>query len=198
MDILHLISSPRKKESFSIRLGNEIVNRLLNKHPGSKVVTSDLTQMNLPHLEEVHLRSFGTEIGSRTQEEEEAIRYSDEAIKDLFAADTIVIGVPMYNFSIPSALKAWLDHILRAGKTFRYTSSGVEGLVEDKKVYLAIASGGVYSDGPMHSFDFTEPYLRKVLGFIGISDVEVFRVEGVALPELKDAAYGDTLSTLSV
>lgn len=106
----------------------------------------------------------------------------------MFEADIIVIGVPIYNFNIPSALKAWLDHLVRAGKTFSYQTGRPEGLVKDKKVYLAIASGGVYSDGPMKSYDFAEPYLRAVLGFIGITDITTFRVEGTNVPDLKETA----------
>ena len=88
----------------------------------------------------------------------------------------------MYNFGIHSTLKAWIDHIARAGQTFKYTDQGPVGLIENKKVYLAIATGGIYSQGEMKAFDFTEPYLRAVLGFLGLTDVTAFRAEGVNLP----------------
>lgn len=198
MKILHLISSPRNESSFSIKLGREIVERLQSKYPNTIVKTHDLTKTPFPHLEELHLKSFMSEPESRTQDQEEAIKHSDVAIKELMEADIIVIGVPMYNFSIHSTLKAWIDHVLRAGKTFKYTAAGPEGLVRNKKVFLAISSGGVYSKGPMHTFDFTEPYLRKALGFIGINDITVFRVEGVAIPELKDAAFDNAVETIVV
>jgi FMN-dependent NADH-azoreductase len=177
--ILNIISSPRKEHSFSIKLSNAVVEQLLAAHEDSTVQTHDLTNSPFPHLEESHLTSFFTPPDQRTPKHLEAVRHSDDAIKLIMEADMIVIGVPMYNFGIASTLKAWLDHILRAGITFRYSEQGVEGLVRDKKVYLCIATGGVYSDGPMKSYDFTEPYLRTVLGFAGMTDITVFRVEGV-------------------
>ncbi|WP_431209241.1 FMN-dependent NADH-azoreductase [Puia sp. P3] len=116
------------------------------------------------------------------------MRHSDEAIRDVFDSDILVIGAPMYNFSLPSALKAWIDHIVRAGKTFSYSEKGVAALVNGKKVYLVIASGGVFSEGPMKEHDFVEPYLRYILGFIGLTDITTIRVEGLAIPGLKDGA----------
>jgi FMN-dependent NADH-azoreductase len=198
MKILHVISSPRKEASFSIKLGNEIIERLLRKHPGSTVATHNLTETPFPHMEEVHLHSFFTEPGLRTPELVEAVKHSDEAIQELMDADIIVIGVPMYNFSIHSTLKAWLDHVMRAGVTFKYSEAGVEGLLKNKKVYLAVSSGGIYSDGPMQSFDFTAPYLLKVLNFIGITDVTTYRVEGVNLPTVKDKALDTAFEKIAV
>ncbi|GAA4305777.1 FMN-dependent NADH-azoreductase [Compostibacter hankyongensis] len=198
MKILHLISSPRGNSSFSIRLGREIVERLLEKHPGSTVKTHNLTQTPFPHLEEVHLNSFMTMPESRTPELAAAIMHSDQAITELKEADSIVIGVPMYNFGIHSTLKAWLDHIMRAGVTFSYTTDGPEGLIKNKKVYLAISSGGIYTDGPMKSYDFTEPYLRKVLSFIGLTDITTYRVEGVNLPDTKNHAFEDAVEQIAV
>lgn len=188
MKILHLISSSRGSESFSNKLGNSIVDKLLAKHPGATVMEHHLVKSPFPHLEEVHLASFFTPEENRSPEQLEAVRHSDEAIAELLEADRIVIDVPMYNFSIPSTLKAWIDHITRAGITFTYSDNGVEGLVKNKKAYLAISSGGIYSEGVMKDADFTEKYLRFILGFIGITDVEVFRVEGVNMPEFKDHA----------
>ena len=115
----------------------------------------------------------------RTPEQAKTIALSDALIDELFAADTIVMAVPMHNFAPPSTLKAWIDHIARAGRTFSY-SYGPEGLINGKRAIVVLASGGMYSNGPAKPFDFTEPYLRTVLGFIGIADVEVVRVEGVA------------------
>lgn len=198
MKILHLISSPRKEASFSIRLGNEIIERLQRKNPSSTVTTHNLTATPFPHMEEVHIASFFTEPEKRSRELVEAVRHSDEAIDELMAADIIVIGTPMYNFSIHSTLKAWLDHVMRAGVTFRYTEKGVEGLVRNKKVYLAISTGGIYSDGPMKSFDFTEPYLVKALGMIGITDITTYRVEGVSLPDIKEKALDNAFERIAV
>lgn len=198
MKILHLISSPRGQASFSIKLSNEVVKKLQAANPGSTVTVHDLTQTPFPHLEEVHLSSFYTPVENRSVEQTEAVKHSDQAIAELFEADTIVMGVPLYNFGIPSTLKAWIDHIARAGITFSYSEKGPEGLVKNKKVYLAISSGAVYSEGMMKPYDFTEPYLRSVLGFLGMTDITAFRVEGVNLPHLKDNALEKAINSITV
>ena len=198
MNILHVISSPRKAASYSIQLGNALVEELQAANPGSNVTVRDLTNKPFPHLEEVHLQSFFTPAENRTPEQQEAIRHSDEAIAELMSADVIVVGAPLYNFGIPSTLKAWIDHISRAGITFRYTANGPEGLVKGKKVYVALSSGGVYSEGPMAAYDFVAPYLKTFLGFLGMTDVEVARVEGTSVPELKDGAMEKALASVSI
>lgn len=196
--ILHLVSSPRGEASFSIKLGREIVAKIQALHPDSVVKEIDLTGQNVPHLAGHHLNAFFTPVEQRDEVLRSAAAYSDSAISDLLEADYIVIGAPMYNFAIPSSLKAWLDQICRAGVTFRYTAEGPEGLVTGKKVYLAVTTGGVYSDGPMTSYDFISPYLKAVLSFIGLTDITTFRVEGTALPDLKDVALEKGLASITV
>jgi len=186
--ILNIISSPRGTESNSIRLAEALIGKLTAQHPGSNVKTVDLVKTKFPHLEEAQLAGFFTPPDQHTEEHREAIRHSEEAIRDVFDSDILVIGAPMYNFSLPSALKAWIDHIVRAGKTFSYSEKGPAALVDGKKVYLLIASGGVYSDGPRKQNDFVEPYLRFILGFIGMTDVTTIRVEGLSVPGLKETA----------
>lgn len=187
--ILNIVSSTKGENSFSIKLSNAIIDKLVAVYPGSTVKNLDLTINSFPHLEESHLTSFYTPVEFHTPENKEALKHSDQAIKQIQESDIIVIGVPMYNFGIPSALKAWIDHVVRMGATFKYNSNGIpEGLVKNKKVYLAIASGGVYSEGAMKNYDFTESYLRAVLGFIGLTDIETFRVEGTVIPDLKEVA----------
>ena len=198
MNILNLISSPRGTESFSIKLGNAVVEKLQQAYPGSTVKTKDLTQKPFPHLEEVHLQSFFTPAESRSPELIEAVKHSDVAIAELRAADIIVIGVPIYNFNIPSTLKSWIDHIARAGETFSYSEKGPEGLVKNKKVYLAIASGAVFSEGPYKAYDFSEPYLRGVLGFLGMTDVTTFRAEGVKIPGLMETALENAIENIKL
>jgi FMN-dependent NADH-azoreductase len=195
--ILNIVTSIKGETSFSIKLSNAILDKLTTIYPGSQVFTHDLTKKPFPHLEESHLISFYTPEDKRTEEHREAVKHSDEAIKELMEADIIVIGVPFYNFGIPSTLKAWIDHIVRAGITFRYTEGSVEGFVTNKKVYLAIASGGIYSEGPMKGYDFAEPYLRTVLGFIGMTDIMAFRIEGTLMPEFKDTAVPKALNTVN-
>lgn len=198
MKILNLISSPRGEASSSIKLGNAIVEKLTAANPDSIVITHDLTSKPFPHLEEVHINSFFTPAENHTPEFEAAIKHSNEAIAELKAADVIVIGVPLYNFGIPSTLKTWIDHIARAGQTFSYSENGPEGLVKGKKVYLAISSGGVYSEGPMKAYDFTESYLRSVLGFLGMVDIVAYRAEGLSVPDLKDEALSKAIETIAL
>lgn len=198
MKILHLISSPRGEASFSVKLGKAIVSELQSAHPDHTLITHDLTATPFPHLEEAHITSFFTPEEKRTPELVEAVKHSDEAIAELMNADTIVIDAPMYNFGIPSTLKTWIDHVARAGKTFKYDGKTPEGLVKNKKVYLAISSGGVYSEGFMKAYDFTESYLRAVLGFMGMTDIKAFRVEGVKVPGLQETALNKAIEAIEL
>lgn len=196
--ILHIISSPRGESSNSIQLSNDIVKKLQVANPDNQLAVRDLTNHPFPHLEEAQLAAFFTPEDSRTAAHKTAIAHSDEAVKELFDADYIVIGVPFYNFSIPSTLKAWIDHIARAGVTFRYSEKGPEGLVKGKKVYLAIATGAIYSEGPYKAFDFAEPYLRAVLGFIGITDIITYRAEGLSIPGIKETAMEKAFGLINI
>ncbi|WEA02840.1 FMN-dependent NADH-azoreductase [Mucilaginibacter sp. SJ] len=198
MKILHLISSPRGEASFSVKLGKAIVSELQSAHPDHTLITHDLTATPFPHLEEAHITSFFTPEEKRTPELVEAVKHSDEAIAELMNADTIVIDAPMYNFGIPSTLKTWIDHVARAGKTFKYDGKTPEGLVKNKKVYLAISSGGVYSEGFMKAYDFTESYLRAVLGFMGMTDIKAFRVEGIKVPGLQETALNKAIEAIEL
>lgn len=195
--ILHVISSMNGDASYSLRLSEAIIEKLTTIYPNSKVFTRDLAKSPLPHLEAAHYVSFQTPEENRTAAQKEAVTTSDEAIKELMEADIIVIGVPLYNFGIPSTLKAWIDHITRAGVTFSYASGVPEGLIKNKQVYLAIAAGAVYSEGPFKTYDFTEPYLRKILGFIGMTDINTFRVEGLFVPGHKETAVPGALDRVA-
>lgn len=195
-NVLHIISSPRGSASFSIKLGNAIVAKIKATYPGSVVKESNLVEMQFPHLEEAQITSFFTPEEYRTPENKKAVLHSDEAINEIMEADIIVIGTAFYNFSIHSTLKAWIDHISRVDVTFRFTQNGPEGLIHGKKVYIAVASGGIYSEGEMQPFDFAAPYLKAILGFLGITDVTVFRVEGTEIPGIKDHALEKAISNI--
>ncbi|GAB3584120.1 FMN-dependent NADH-azoreductase [Hymenobacter daeguensis] len=198
MHILHIISSPRSN-SYSTRLGHQLVEQLRAAHPGSTVHERNLTTHPLPHFEEAFVQGIFTPAESRTPAQLAAIRHSDEVIEEVRAADVLVIGAPMYNFGIPSSLKAWLDHLVRAGVTFSYGPNGPQGLLTGKKVYLALASGGVYSEGsPMAAYDFMAPYLKPVLAFIGLTDVEVVRVEGTSIPDLEPTALEKAIAGVTI
>jgi FMN-dependent NADH-azoreductase len=196
--ILNIISSPRGANSYSIQLADALLDKLKTEYPGSQVKTVNLVEKHFPHLEESHLVSFFTPAPQQTEKDKEAIRHSNEAIGEIMDADILVIGAPMYNFAIHSTLKAWIDHVVRVGITFSYSEKGAEGLVKGKKVYLLLSTGGVYSDGPMKANDFVEPYLRFMLGFIGLSDITTLRVEGTSFPDLKDTALGKAINAISL
>lgn len=186
--ILNIVSGAKGKESFSNKLSDTVIDKLLTVYPGSVVITRDLAANPLPHLAEHQIVAHYTPEDQRTREQKDGLRNSDEAIRELMDADIIVIGVSLYNFGIPSTLKSWIDHIARSGITFSYGEYGPKGLVKNKQVYLAFAAGGVYSEGPMKAYDFAEPYLRQLLAFLGMTNITTFRVEGTGMPQLKDSA----------
>jgi FMN-dependent NADH-azoreductase len=198
MQILQIISSARGAKSFSTQLSRGIIDKLLAAYPDSTVVVRNLAKHPFPHLEEAHLQAYFTPAEGRSPEQQAAVRHSDEAIAEVLAADVLVIGCPLYNFTITSSLKAWLDHLTRANLTFRYTPAGPEGLITGKKVYVALSSGGIYSEGPMQPYDFATPYLHWMLGFLGMRDVTVARAEGVKLPELQATALQKGIASVTV
>jgi FMN-dependent NADH-azoreductase len=197
--ILNIISSPMGQYSNSIKLQNGVVDRLLSEYPGSLVTTKDITEYKYPHIDASNIAAFFGQLSADSAEYAQAIQKSDEAIDELMNADIIVIGTPMYNFGIPSALKAWIDHIIRIGKTFAYNEAGLPvPLVHNKKMYLAISSGSVYTEGPYKPYDFIEPYIRAVFGFIGITDITTFRAEGTAIPGVQETALQKGLESVAV
>src|SRR6218665_1835269 len=195
--ILHVISSPRGAESISIQLGNSITEQLLDAYPGSKLTNLDLNATPYPHLfeEQVNALRSHTEL---TPEQKKLVKRSDDAIAQLFDTDILVISVPLHNFGIPSTLKSWLDNIMRACHTFSYTAEGPKGLVTGKKVYIAFASGAVYSDGPFQAYDFAVPYLKAALGFIGITDINVVRAEGLGITGLAETALEKAIESIAL
>ena len=187
--ILLVLSSPRGTQSYSRQFADHIVDDLKSRHPDAKVVVRDLTEEPPPHLDGSFASGRALSPEKRSPAETEALARSSVLLDELAAADIIVLAVPMHNFGLPSSLKAWIDHVLIPGRTFSYSEKGPEGLLKGKKAVVVVARGGVYSAGPMKQFDFQESYLRAVLGFIGITNVHVVRVEGVAMGEaaLKNA-----------
>lgn len=185
--VLIVQSSPRKDDSVSRQLTRDLIARLGEKE-GLEVVERDLSARPLPHLGTEQLSAFFTPAEKRTEAQKEAARLSEEAVDELLAADIVVISAPMWNFSIPSVLKAWIDHVARAGRTFSYGADGPRGLASGKTVYVVSASGSLFSEGPAVSMDFLEPYLRAVLGFLGMKDVRFVRAEGLGVPGVKEGA----------
>ena len=152
----------------------------------------------LPHIDDSFVVARALPPEKLTAMQKAALTVSDTLLKELFAADTIIIAAGMINFGIPSNLKAYIDYIVRPGATFKYGEKGPEGLVQGKKLYLVLARGGVYTQGPMQRLNFQDTYLRTTLGFIGLSDIEVITVEGVAFgPEVAERAVSAALERVS-
>ncbi|WP_442771508.1 FMN-dependent NADH-azoreductase [Zoogloea ramigera] len=164
-------------------------------HPGSRVVERDLAANPVPHLDGARFMAFLAKPEERSAEQQAVVDFSDALIAELRAADAVVIGLPMYNFGIPSQLKAYFDHIARAGVTFRYTANGPEGLITGKKVYMLATRGGVYAGTPQ---DSQTAYVRDFLGFIGITDLEFIYAEGLNMgDESKNAALAQAHQSLA-
>jgi len=189
-NLLLVSSSLFDDTSQSGQMAEEFVTRWTDAHPGTEVVRRALSADNIPHLTLATFTAAATPADKRNAAEAENAALADTLIGELEAAVVIVIAAPMYNLSIPSTLKAWIDHVARAGRTFRYTASGPEGLLTGKRVFIVTGRGGVYSgDSPAKGFDFQEPYLRAALGLLGLTDVSFIHVEGLAMgPDSAKAA----------
>jgi FMN-dependent NADH-azoreductase len=181
--ILHIESSARSGAvSYSRRFAAALVERLAAAAGpgGADVTVRDLAAAPLPHVDDAFVAATFVPADERTPAQRRVLAESERLIDELDAADVVVIGAPMYNYSIPSTLKAWIDHVVRARRTFRHTPDGPVGLLRDRPVYVVTASGGVYADGPGTAVDFLSPYVRAVLGKIGLSSIEFLRIEGLA------------------
>ncbi len=187
MNLLVINSSAAREGSISRTLVEDAVSRLVEANLAAKVVRRDLGASPIPHLSTETLA--GVRGVPATAAEQRARALSDELIAELRAADTIVIGAPMYNFGVTTGLRAWFDHVLRAGETFSYSDAGPQGLLPGKRVIVIESRGGQYSEGPGQAVDFQEPYLRHLLGFIGITDVTFVHAEKIGYgPEARVAA----------
>lgn len=184
MKLLQIDSSALGAGSATRALTSAIVARQKDRTPDLQVVYRDLDAEPVAHLAGQTLA--GADAAAAAD--------AERILAQVREAEVLVIGAPMYNFAIPSTLKAWIDRIAIAGQTFRYTAEGPEGLLKGKRAYLALGAGGVHAGQPT---DFVEPYLRQVLGFIGITDVEVVRAEGVGLsPDHRERAMADALAAI--
>jgi FMN-dependent NADH-azoreductase len=180
--ILLITSSPRGAASYSSRVARALADKLAAGDGRAVITVRDLAREPLPHIDESFAVARNTPPERLSAAQRAALERSDALVRELQAAEVVIIAAAMINFGIPSTLKAWIDHVLRPGVTFRYGENGPEGLVRGKKVYLVLARGGVYS-GPMQALNFQDTYLKAALGFIGLTDVTVLAVEGVALGE---------------
>ncbi|SEW29729.1 FMN-dependent NADH-azoreductase [Chryseobacterium wanjuense] len=192
-NILNIKTSITGENSVSNQLSQAVINQLLEKNPESKVVVRDLALEPIPHLEIHHFNASRLTDEERSEEQKEASKHSDQSLKEIQEADIIVIGVPFYNFTFPSTLKSWIDSISVAGKTFSYADGTPKGLLENKKIYLNVAAGGVYENGLIENM---EHYLRTLFGFIGITDVEVFISQGTMVPQLKEENFSKAVAKI--
>lgn len=188
MNILHIdASASDTATSHTRRLSRELVDRLKAANPDMTIVYRDVVANPLPHVD-MTIRHAWTPENSGDPGLVETMNRSKALVDELKAADVVVVGSPMYNFSVPSTLKAWIDHVSIAGQTFSYTAEGPRGLLRGK-AYLVLSSGGIYSQGPFAANDHLSTYLEAIFRFLGIDDVEVVRAEGIAYgPEQEQAA----------
>ncbi|ATR82288.1 FMN-dependent NADH-azoreductase [Pseudomonas sp. HLS-6] len=174
--VLIIESSARQNDSISRQLTRDFIAQWQSAHPTDAITVRDLAANPVPHLDETLLGGWMKPQEQRSAEELKALQRSNELTDELLAADVLVMAAPMYNFTIPSTLKAWLDHVLRAGITFKYTETGPQGLLTGKRAYVLTARGGIHAGG---ASDHQEPYLRQVMAFIGIHDVTFIHAEGL-------------------
>ncbi|MCF4965638.1 FMN-dependent NADH-azoreductase [Nostoc sp. CMAA1605] len=182
-NILHIDTSPRGERSISRTLSHEFVAAWKNAHPGDTITYRDLGRNPVPHVDESWIAAAFTPQDARTPELNQAIQLSDSLIDEILTADRCVFGVPMYNLNIPSTLKAYIDQIVRVGRTFAVDENGYQGLIPSSKKVLVITSrGGAFSPGtPFAPYDYQEPYLRAILGFIGLTDVTFIHAENLSM-----------------
>lgn len=197
MNLLHVDSSITGNQSVSRQITASIVAHLKLKAPDLVITYRDIAAHPIPHLSEALLVAKAT--GNASLEIQRDLAATEAALDEFLAADTVVLGVPMYNFGIPSQLKTWIDSLAIAGKTFRYSENGPEGLCGGKRVIVASARGGIYTPpSPMTTFDHQEAYLRNLFGFIGIPNVVIVRAEGVAIgPEQRQHALEVALAAVA-
>lgn len=194
MKLLHIDSSILAEASVSRRISAAVVARLQAGNPGLEVTYRDLAAAPIPHLSGAYLAGQSADV-KHDQALQEDLDLGGRALAEFQAADVVVIGVPMYNFAVPSQLKAWVDRILVAGKTFRYTASGAEGLVHGKRVILAVSRGGMYENTPASAVEHQVSWLRAVFNFIGVTDIETVLAEGIAYgPEQREKALNAALT----
>lgn len=178
--VLQINASLFTEDGQSSRLANQLVAELRAQFPDAELIVRDLAREPVPHLDAARFGAFLSTPDSRTPVQQAVLNYSDALIDELRRADTIVLGLPMYNFGLPSQLKAWIDHVTRAGITFKYTEMGAVGLLTGKKVYVLATRGGRYAGT---SADNQTPYVRQLFAFVGITDVEFIYAEGLAMGE---------------
>ena len=194
MKILHIESSIFAENGVSSQLTNHLIQTLVKQTPQAEVQVKRFANDPVPHLDGERLTAISTPEAERTAAQQALANYSDQQIAELQQADVLVLGLPMYNFNLPSMLKAWFDHIARAGVTFRYTETGPEGLLTGKKAYIVTTRGGIYKDTPS---DSQVPFVTTFFNFIGITDIEFIYAEQLNMgDEPRTAAIASATKTI--
>jgi FMN-dependent NADH-azoreductase len=194
-NILLVTSSPRGKASYSNRVAAALAQALVERNPSSHLVTRDLARAPLPHIDSDFVDGQLVAAEARTDAHIRILKLSDVLIDELMAADTVVIGTALINFMMPSTLKSWVDLLVRAGRTFQYQDGRPVGMAGGKNVYVVEASGSIYSAGELAGANRLELWLRQILGFIGMTEIEFLKMEGIAVsPEVASAALEGALA----
>lgn len=192
--LLHIDSSAKGAASDSATLSQAFVQRWQDAHPGDNIRTRDIVSHPLPHLDETLIGAMTTPADQHSPAFSTAFRRADELVDEFLAADVLVIGAPMYNFGIPSTLKAWVDHIVQPERTFRYTEKGPVGLAGGKQVFIISTRGGIYDNSPM---DHQAQYLKHLFGLLAIEDVSVIQAEGLDIsPESRERSLAAAHQTI--
>lgn len=192
--LLHVKSSLFGDQGQSAQLAGSFISRWSEQNPEGTVIERDLAADPVPHLDGFRMGALNTPEADRTPEQQAVVALADQLLAEVKAADVIVIGLPMYNFSVPSQLKSWFDHLARAGVTFQYTETGVEGLIEDRPVYLISTRGGVYGD---EGSNMQISYVKQLLSFMGLNNQQLVVAEGLALDDQREAALEKARAALA-
>lgn len=198
MTILHIVCSLRA-ESESRRLSQAIVRRLQDLHPDAEVIERNLAATPLPHVDNDYVAEISAFEGDPSvRHDAGSLASSDQLIAELDAAHFVVIGTPMHNFTVPSVLKAWIDHVVRARRTFVITQDGKVGSLSDRPVFVAIASGGFFSGDGANQPDFLGPYLKAILATIGLNDIRFVTLQGMLYgPDVAAASWTSALAAIN-
>ena len=196
MKLLRIDSSARRN-SVSRQLTGRFVEAWQQEHPDGTVIERNLATTALPHITDEWVHAVYSDPATLTTEQKLVLQLSDELVEELVQADAIVIGAPMYNFAIPAPLKAWIDQIVRVGKTVLFAAAGPQGILKGKKVYVVTSRGGAFRPGtPTERFDYQEPYLRHILAFIGLTDVTFIHAENQKPGEQAEVAKAAAIAQI--
>ncbi len=188
MKILNIEVSPNAENSSSRKVAHYLLEKIKKDKQNVEVTTRDLNSKPVPHVTGDLVNAYFAEDGALTVEQINLLKLSNELVDEVLNADILIISAPMWNFGMPSVLKAWFDHVVRAGRTFSFDSEGLKGLVAGKKVYVVLSSGSIFSEGAFAAYDQFVPSIKTVLGFVGMTDVEIVRVEGTNDSKTADKA----------